>query len=99
MGSQTSYVWNMHRPKQACGKQFFLPRKWVIVTYVDNVPKVLSVIISKVAYNFWLVMAERPLSGRRAPVGTTWSAAGGGAHESRCTAHDGITTQSFGHLV
>lgn len=88
----------MHRPKRACGKEFLIPWKWFIVTYVDNI-KVLSAIIGKVGYNFGLVMTDTSLCGRKVPVGTAWSAAGGSADMSRCTAHDAIITQTFGHLV
>lgn len=92
------FEYHMHRPKRACGKEFLIPWKWFIVTCVDN-RKVLSVIIGKVGYNFGLVMADTSLCGRKAPVGTAWSVAGGSADMSRYTAHDAIITQSFGHLV
>lgn len=83
---------HVHRPKQVCGKKFLLPKKWLIVTYVDNVPEVLFVIIGKIGSNFWLVMDEITLGRRKAPGQPTRPGIGSDAEESRCSEHDAPTT-------
>lgn len=59
----------LHRPKQICREESPLPKKWLTTTDSANGPKVLLVPISKVGYNFWLVVIGMSLCRVRAPHG------------------------------